>query len=47
MPSGATTSCTGDLCGCCLLASPDPVSECGGLPGMPSPDYPNGLCLAF
>jgi murein DD-endopeptidase MepM/ murein hydrolase activator NlpD len=46
-PSATTTSCTGDACGCCLLASPDPVSQCGGLPGMPSPDYPNGLCLSF
>jgi hypothetical protein len=46
-PSGATMSCTGDACGCCLLVSPEPVAQCAGLPGMPSPDYPDGLCRAF
>jgi murein DD-endopeptidase MepM/ murein hydrolase activator NlpD len=46
-PSGTTASCTGDACGCCLLASPDPVTQCAGLPGMPTLDFPDGLCLAF
>ncbi len=40
-------SCTGDVCGCCLLTSRDPLSQCRGLPGLVSPDYPAGLCAAF
>ena len=40
-------SCTGDACGCCLLTSSDPVSQCRGLPGLVSPDYPAGICTAF
>jgi subtilisin family serine protease len=40
-------SCTGDVCGCCLLTSSDPVSQCHGLPGLVSPDYPAGICTAF
>lgn len=46
-PSATTSSCTGDACGCCLVTSPDPVTQCPGLPGMPTPDYPDGLCRAF
>src|SRR5262249_45566789 len=46
-PSGTTSSCTGDACGCCLVTSDDPAVDCAGLPGMPSPEFPNGLCLAF
>jgi len=46
-PSVATLSCSGDACGCCLLVSPNPAAECSGLPGMPSPDFPDGLCRAF
>ena len=40
-------SCTGDVCGCCLLTATDPVTQCRGLPGLASPDYPAGLCMAF
>jgi hypothetical protein len=39
--------CSGDACGCCLLTSSDPVTECHGLPGMISPDFPSGVCLSF
>ena len=46
-PVPATSSCTGDTCACCLLVSPDPASQCSGLPGMPSLDYPNGICRTF
>jgi hypothetical protein len=42
-PSAATMSCTGDACACCLLINPD-VLQCAGLPGLPSPDLPDGLC---
>jgi hypothetical protein len=45
-PSAATTSCSGDACACCLLFNPQP-SQCSGLPGLPSPDLPDGLCRAF
>jgi hypothetical protein len=45
-PTAATMSCSGDACGCCLLVSPD-IGQCSGLPGMPSPDLPDGLCRAF
>ena len=45
-PTAATMSCTGDACGCCLLINPN-AAECAGLPGMPSPDLPDGLCRAF
>jgi len=38
-------SCNGDSCGCCILQSADPVSECGRLPGMLSPNFPDGLCI--
>jgi hypothetical protein len=47
MPLGASVSCTGDACGCCLLVSRNPLAECSGLPGMPGPDYPDGVCMAF
>jgi hypothetical protein len=40
-------SCSGDTCGCCILTATDPVSQCRGLPGLTSPDYPAGLCTAF
>jgi Subtilase family/Putative metal-binding motif len=40
-------ACTGDACGCCLMTSADPISQCQGLPGMISPDVPAGLCLSF
>jgi hypothetical protein len=40
-------SCTGDACGCCFLTSADPVTECVGKPGMPSIDFPAGVCLAL
>jgi hypothetical protein len=40
-------SCTGDSCGCCLLTATDPASQCRGLPGLVSPDYPAGVCTAF
>jgi hypothetical protein len=40
-------ACSGDPCGCCLLTSIDPTSQCRGLPGLVSPDYPAGLCVAF
>jgi len=46
-PSNASMSCNGDACGCCLLLSRNPAAECSGLPGMPSPDIPDGLCHAF
>lgn len=46
-PAGASVSCFGDPCGCCLLVSRDPFLECNGLEGMPSPDFPAGLCKAF
>jgi hypothetical protein len=45
-PSAATVSCSGDACGCCLLVNPD-ATACAGLPGLPSPDFPDGLCRAF
>lgn len=40
-------SCTGDACGCCLLTSTDPSAECHGRPGMPSLDFPSGVCLSL
>jgi len=43
----ASFSCTGDECGCCLLTSSDPAVECRGKPGMPSIDYPSGICLSL
>jgi len=46
-PAGASMSCSGDACGCCLLVSRDPLQQCRGLEGMPGPDFPGGLCLAF
>jgi hypothetical protein len=46
-PSAASMSCGGDACGCCLLLSPNAIVECAGLPGMSSPDFPDGLCRAF
>jgi hypothetical protein len=38
-------SCNGDSCGCCIMQSAEPTSECRCLPGMLSPDFPNGLCI--
>jgi subtilisin family serine protease len=43
----ATFGCTGDTCGCCLITSSDPTAQCRGLAGMPSPDYPGGICKSF
>jgi len=40
-------SCTGDECGCCLLTSMDPAAECKGKPGMPSDDFPAGVCVSI
>jgi len=40
-------SCSGDECGCCLLTSGNPAVECGGKPGMPSVDYPAGICVSL
>ena len=40
-------SCTGDECGCCLLTSGEPTVDCKGKPGMPSIDYPSGVCLSL
>jgi len=39
--------CTGDECGCCLLTSSNPAVECKGKPGMPSVDYPAGICVSL
>jgi subtilisin family serine protease len=47
VPGAGSYVCTGDPCGCCLLTSADPVTDCAGLPGITSPDFPDGLCLAF
>ena len=46
-PSATTMSCSGDACGCCILVSDNPTAECSGLPGLPSPDFPDGLCRLF
>jgi hypothetical protein len=35
--------CSGDECGCCLLTS---GVDCKGKPGMPSPDFPGGICMS-
>jgi hypothetical protein len=35
--------CTGDPCGCCILSSTDPTSECAGKPGMVN-DFGAELC---
>jgi hypothetical protein len=43
----ATFACTGDSCGCCLITSVDPIDQCRGLAGMPSPDFPTGICKSF
>jgi subtilisin family serine protease len=43
----ATFACGGDACGCCLITAVDPISQCHGLAGMPSPDYPTGICTSF
>jgi subtilisin family serine protease len=43
----ATFTCGGDACGCCLITATDPISQCRGLAGMPSPDYPTGICKSF
>jgi subtilisin family serine protease len=43
----ATFTCGGDVCGCCLITSTDPITQCRGLAGMPSPDYPTGICKSF
>jgi hypothetical protein len=47
IPAGASMSCVGDPCGCCLLLSTNPALECSGLDGMPSADYPGGICHEF
>jgi hypothetical protein len=39
--------CDGDDCGCCLLTATDPLTQCRGLDGITSPDFPDGLCRAF
>jgi hypothetical protein len=38
--------CSGDPCGCCLLAPAQPAG-CSGLPGMTSPSYPDGYCRSL
>jgi Subtilase family/Putative metal-binding motif len=43
----ATFTCLGDACGCCLITATDPVAQCHGLAGMPSPDYPTGICKSL
>jgi hypothetical protein len=43
--TGAFT-CTGDECGCCLLTSADRAVDCKGKAGMPSIDFPAGICLS-
>ncbi len=40
-------SCDGDECGCCFLMSSSPAVDCAGKPGMPSPDFPAGICMSF
>jgi hypothetical protein len=40
------SACTGDECGCCLLLSPNPTVDCQGKLGMPSTDFPDGICLS-
>jgi subtilisin family serine protease len=47
LPGAGSYVCGGDDCGCCLLTATDPVSQCRGLAGITSPDFPGGLCLAF
>ncbi|HKQ97380.1 MAG TPA: M23 family metallopeptidase [Candidatus Polarisedimenticolia bacterium] len=46
-PAAPSMSCSGDACGCCILLSNNPAVECSGLPGLPSPDFPAGLCHLF
>ena len=41
-----TFACTGDECGCCLLISVNPAVDCHGKSGMPSTDFPAGICLS-
>src|SRR5262249_22556938 len=43
----SSVSCTGDVCGCCLINSADPLSECRGLAGMPSTGAPLGICMSL
>jgi hypothetical protein len=47
VPGAGSYTCTGDACGCCPLTASDPLTECRGLAGITSPDFPDGLCLAF
>lgn len=46
-PAAASLTCSGDACGCCIMLSNSPTTDCSGLPGMPSPDFPEGLCHLF
>jgi hypothetical protein len=46
-PAGASVFCAGDACGCCLLVNTENPQQCSGLEGMPSPDFPGGICRAF
>ena len=47
VPAPGSYACSGDACGCCLMTAADPATECRGLAGMTSPDYPAGVCLSF
>ncbi len=47
VPDAGSYACTGDPCGCCLLTASDPLTQCRGLAGITSPDFPDGLCLTF
>jgi hypothetical protein len=41
-----TFFCSGDECGCCILTSSAPALECQGRPGMPSTEFPAGICMS-
>ncbi len=47
-PEINTLQCSGDACGCCILLAFEQrvdIAQCTGLEGMPSPQYPCGLCI--
>ncbi|MGH9750469.1 MAG: hypothetical protein ACRD6R_11170 [Candidatus Polarisedimenticolia bacterium] len=40
-----SAACRGDECACCLLREQvEPTTKCADLPGLVTPDYPNGVC---
>ena len=46
-PGAGSLACTGDECGCCFLTSGGTLEGCNGKPGLPSPDFPAGICMSI